>query len=108
MLNFGGWGLAPEIGGSKSFAQDLGQDLGGTKSAILNRESSDLESCDSKVTATVALNVGRLKFGLVILSRFSEILLCCDSTHCLCFWVQKFWRFLACDSAIVRFGILCR
>ena len=52
----------------------------GTISAILNRESDNSGSCNSKV-AGLQLNIDGLWFGLSILNRFSAILLCCDSTH---------------------------
>ena len=73
------------------------QHLSGTESAILSRESGDAESGNSNRTIPMPpLNVDRLRFGLAILNRFSAILLRFDSI--LCFSLQKFLRFQACDS----------
>ena len=69
-------------------------DLGGTESTILDGESSDSESCASKV----AFSIDRNAIRMAILNRFSFILLFCDSTHLFCFWLQNLWRLQAHDS----------
>ena len=79
--------------------------LSGTELAILNRESGDSESCDSKVAAKVALNIDRLRFGLVIPNRFFAILLCCVSAYFCASHHRKFWRFHIRDCGIVGFAI---
>ena len=63
-------------------------------------------SCDFKVTAKVASNVDRLRFGLAILNRISTIILRIDSL--LCFTLRKLWRFQGYDSGIVQFAILSK
>ena len=56
------------------------QKLSGTESAILNRESSDSESCDSnRAISKVALSIDKDAIQIAILNRVSAILRYCDS-----------------------------